>query len=52
MKRLFAIMAFLFGGMSVEITKPLHCTLVQSSAPRARRDRKEESDAGDALQER
>ena len=39
MKRLFAIMAFLFGGMSVEITKPLHCTLMQSSQPRLRRDK-------------
>ncbi|RBA23739.1 hypothetical protein EV677_1801 [Herminiimonas fonticola] len=37
MKRLFAIMAFLAGGISVELTKPLNCTLMESSQPRLKR---------------
>lgn len=43
MKRLFAIMAFLVSGISVEIAKPLHCTLIQSSGPRLRRDKLRDS---------
>lgn len=39
MKRLFAIMAFLAGGIGVEIAKPLNCSLMESSAPRVRRDK-------------
>jgi hypothetical protein len=34
MKRFFAIIAFLAGGISVEIVKPLNCTLMESSQPR------------------
>lgn len=37
MKRLFAILAFLAGGISVEIVKPLNCSLITSSQPRIRR---------------
>lgn len=33
-KRYFAIMAFLFGGLSVEVVKPLNCSLMTSSQPR------------------
>jgi hypothetical protein len=44
MKRLFAIVAFLVGGMSVEIAKPLHCSLMQSSQPRIRRNKLRYSD--------
>ncbi len=36
-KRLFAIMAFLCGGLSVEVVKPLHCSLMASSQPRNQR---------------
>ncbi len=36
MKRYLAIMAFLFGGFSVEVAKPLHCLLMQASQPHAR----------------
>lgn len=36
-KRYFAIMAFLFGGLSVEVVKPLNCSLVTSSQPRNKR---------------
>jgi hypothetical protein len=37
MKRFFAILAFLAGGISVEIARPLNCTLMQSTQPRLRR---------------
>jgi hypothetical protein len=37
MKRLFAIVALLAGGISVEIVKPLNCSLIASSQPRIRR---------------
>lgn len=33
-KRFFAIMAFLFGGLSVEVVKPVNCLLIASSQPR------------------
>jgi hypothetical protein len=44
MKRLFAIMAFLAGGISVEIAKPLNCSLMESSQPHIRRHRLKCSD--------
>jgi hypothetical protein len=44
MKRLFAIMAFLAGGISVEIAKPLNCSLMESSQPRIRRHKLRYSD--------
>jgi hypothetical protein len=37
MRRYLAIMAFLFGGLSVEVAKPLNCSLMQSSQPRLKR---------------
>lgn len=37
MRRFFAIMAFLAGGISVEIAKPLNCTLMESSQRRLKR---------------
>lgn len=40
MKRFLAILAFLGGGISVEITKPLNCTLLESSQPRLQTGRR------------
>jgi len=37
MRHYLAIMAFLFGGLSVEIAKPLNCSLMESSQPRLKR---------------
>lgn len=37
MRRFFAILAFLVGGISVEIAKPLNCTLMEASQPRLKR---------------
>lgn len=37
MKRFIATLAFLFGGITAEITKPLSCTLMASSQLRVRR---------------
>lgn len=44
MRRLFAIMAFLFGGLSVEIVKPLNCSLMESSQPRLGRTKRKCND--------
>ena len=33
MKRLFAILAFLAGGICAEIAHPVHCNLITSSRP-------------------
>ncbi len=37
MKRLMAILAFLFGGLSVEVVKPVDCSLIESAQQRTRR---------------
>ncbi|MFZ6645979.1 hypothetical protein ACO0LO_09690 [Undibacterium sp. TJN25] len=37
MKRLFAILAFLAGGLSAELAKPVNCSLIHTSVSRIRR---------------
>lgn len=36
--RLFAIMAFLAGGISVELAKPVNCLLITTSQTRGKRN--------------
>jgi hypothetical protein len=38
-KRFFAIMAFLAGGISVEIAKPVNCLLITTTQMRGRRNK-------------
>jgi hypothetical protein len=44
MKRVLAILAFLAGGISVEIANPLKCSLIASSQARIQRRRLRYSD--------
>ena len=37
MKRLFAIVAFIAGGIAAEIAHPLQCTLIAASRPLEKR---------------
>lgn len=37
MRRLLAILAFLAGGISVELTTPVNCSLITATQPRKRR---------------
>jgi len=39
MKRLFAILALLAGGICAEIAHPLHCTLITSSRPQNKKSK-------------
>jgi hypothetical protein len=38
MRKFLAILAFLAGGISVEIAKPINCLLITTTQPRARRN--------------
>jgi len=38
-KRLLAIVAFLAGGISVEIAKPINCLLITTSQPQRNRNK-------------
>jgi hypothetical protein len=41
MKRALAVLAFLFGGFTTELLKPVNCNLICRSAPQQPRRRKE-----------
>lgn len=38
-KRLFAIMAFLAGGISVELARPVNCLLITTTQTRGKRNK-------------
>lgn len=38
-KHFLAVMAFLAGGLSVEIAKPVNCLLITTTQPRAKRNK-------------